>query len=106
MFLHCHDWHTAMANYLLKEQYKGIEPYSNIKKTAFTIHNLQFQGIFPYSVMHDLLGLGNEHFINDRLEFYGNMNFMKGGIVASDVITAVSPTYKEEIQYPFFWRKS
>jgi starch synthase len=102
--LHCHDWHTAMANYLLKEQYKGIEPYSNIK-TAFTIHNLQFQGIFPYSVMHDLLGLGNEHFINDRLEFYGNMNFMKGGIVASDVITAVSPTYKEEIQYPFFGEK-
>nr|WP_279663479.1 glycogen synthase GlgA [Ectobacillus ponti] len=102
--LHCHDWHTAMANYLLRAQYAQHEPYENIK-TAFTIHNLQFQGIFPQEVMHDLLSLGYEHFTSERLEFYDCVNFMKGGIVASDAITAVSPTYKEEIQYPYFGEK-
>jgi starch synthase len=99
--LHCHDWHTAMANFLLKEKYSNQPLYKHIK-TAFTIHNLQFQGIYPRVVMHDLLGLGDEYFTSEQLEFYGNINFMKGGIIASDVITAVSPTYKEEIQYPFF----
>ncbi|MFX3624909.1 MAG: glycogen synthase GlgA [Ectobacillus sp.] len=99
--LHCHDWHTAMVNYLLNAQYRTSPLYERIK-TAFTIHNLQFQGIFPRQVMHELLELGDEHFNSEQLEFYGNINFMKGGIVASDVITAVSPTYKEEIQYPFF----
>ncbi|WP_028399688.1 glycogen synthase GlgA [Ectobacillus panaciterrae] len=99
--LHCHDWHTAMVNFLLKEQYQENPMYEHIK-TAFTIHNLQFQGVYPHVVMHDLLGLGDEYFTSEQLEFYGNINFMKGGIIASDVITAVSPTYKEEIQYPFF----
>lgn len=99
--LHCHDWHTAMVNFLLKEQYQENPMYEHIK-TAFTIHNLQFQGVYPRVVMHDLLGLGDEYFTSEQLEFYGNINFMKGGIIASDVITAVSPTYKEEIQYPFF----
>lgn len=102
--LHCHDWHTAMIPFLLREQYKHLPMYENIK-TVFTIHNLQFQGIFPRSVMGELLGLDDRYYSNDHLEFYGNINFMKAGIVASDVITAVSPTYKEEIQYPFFGEK-
>ncbi|MFD3448685.1 glycogen synthase GlgA [Microbacteriaceae bacterium 4G12] len=99
--LHCHDWHTAMASFLLDVQYKDNPIYENIK-TVFTIHNLQFQGVFPHVVMHDLLGLGDEYFNSEQLEFYGNVNFMKGGVIASDAITTVSPTYKEEIQYPFF----
>lgn len=102
--LHCHDWHTAMANFLLRETYKDNPIYEKIK-TVFTIHNLQFQGVFPRSVMHDLLELGDQYFDSDQLEFYGNINFMKGGIIASDRITAVSPTYKEEIQYSFFGEK-
>ncbi len=99
--IHCHDWHTAMVNFLLNAHYRHNPVYANMK-TAFTIHNLQFQGVFPREVMHDLLGLGDEYFTSEQLEFYGNINFMKGGIIASDVITAVSPTYKEEIQYPYF----
>ncbi|CAM4166273.1 glycogen synthase [Bacillus manliponensis] len=102
--LHCHDWHTAMANFFLRESYKGNPLYDKIK-TVFTIHNLQFQGVFPRSVMHDLLELGNRYFDSEQLEFYGNINFMKGGIIASDRITAVSPTYKDEIQYSFFGEK-
>lgn len=102
--LHCHDWHTAMANFLLREKYREQPLYEKIK-TIFTIHNLQFQGVFPRIVMHDLLELGDEYFHSEQLEFYGNINFMKGGIIASDIITAVSPTYKEEIQYSFFGEK-
>lgn len=102
--LHSHDWHTAMANFLLREKYGDHPLYEHIK-TVYTIHNLQFQGVFPREVMHDLLELGYEYFDSEQLEFYGNVNFMKGGIIASDRITAVSPTYKEEIQYGFFGEK-
>ncbi|MFL6559998.1 MAG: glycogen synthase GlgA [Bacillus sp. (in: firmicutes)] len=102
--IHCHDWHTGMVNFLLDAHYRDNPRYEDIN-TVFTIHNLQFQGIFPYEVMSNLLGLGDEYFNMEQLEFYGNVNFMKGGIVASDVVTAVSPTYKEEIQYPYFGEK-
>ena len=102
--LHSHDWHTAMVNFLLREKYQDNPLYERIK-TVYTIHNLQFQGVFPPEVMYDLLELGDEYFHSERLEFYGNVNFMKGGIIASDQITAVSPTYKEEIQYEFFGEK-
>ncbi|WP_243291141.1 glycogen synthase GlgA [Bacillus sp. FJAT-47783] len=99
--IHSHDWHTGMVNYLLKEEY-GKDPFYAQMKTVFTIHNLQFQGIFPHSVMHDLLDLDDSHFSIERLEFYGNINFMKAGIVASDKITTVSPTYKDEIQTAYY----
>ncbi|MGM9988492.1 MAG: glycogen synthase GlgA [Bacillaceae bacterium] len=99
--IHCHDWHTAIIPFLLRNEYNHCPIYKDIK-SVFTIHNLQFQGIFPKSVMNDILNLPDTYFTIDALEFYGNINFMKGGIVASDAITAVSPTYKQEIQYPFF----
>jgi starch synthase len=99
--IHCHDWHTGMVNFLLDAQYRHLPMYKGMK-TVFTIHNLQFQGIFPYEVMSDLLGLDHRYFNSEQLEFYGNVNFMKGGIIASDIVTTVSPTYKEEIQYSYF----
>ena len=102
--IHCHDWHTGMVNFLLDAQYRLNPMYRDIK-TVFTIHNLQFQGVFPYEVMSELLGLGHQYFNSEQLEFFGNVNFMKGGIVASDIVTAVSPTYKEEIQYPYYGEK-
>ena len=95
--LHCHDWHTAMIPYLLRTEYYKRKGYGLIK-TVFTIHNLQFQGIFPKEVLGDLLGLDYTSFQSGHLEFFGNINFMKGGLVAADKITTVSPTYKEEIQ--------
>ncbi|UOY94396.1 glycogen synthase GlgA [Ectobacillus sp. JY-23] len=102
--LHCHDWHTAMASFLLKEQYAHQPMYRDIK-SVYTIHNLQFQGVYPREMVHDMLGLGPEYMTEDRLAFYDCVNFMKGGIVSADKITTVSPTYKEEIQYPFFGEK-
>ncbi|MBD1383565.1 glycogen synthase GlgA [Metabacillus arenae] len=99
--IHSHDWHTGMISYLLKEEYNSQAFYANIH-TIFTIHNLQFQGIFPRDILHNLLGLEDEHFHSEKLEFHGFVNFMKAAIVSSDAITTVSPTYKDEIQTPYY----
>lgn len=99
--LHCNDWQTGMIPALLLAQYRDIGFYARIR-TVFTIHNLKFQGIFPYALMDDMLGLGERYFTPDALEFYGNLSFIKGGLVFSDVITTVSPTYAREIQMPYY----
>jgi starch synthase len=97
--IHSHDWHTGMINFLLKEEYQQQPFYKHIK-SVFTIHNLQFQGIFPFSILEDLLNLEAKKFF--ELEFHGHVNFMKGAINASDTITTVSPTYMEEIQTAYY----
>ncbi|MBT2754343.1 glycogen synthase GlgA [Mesobacillus foraminis] len=99
--IHCHDWHTGMIPFLLKEKYQHLEGYESTK-TVFTIHNLQFQGIFPKEILGDLLGLEDHYFNSDQLEFHGNVSFMKAALVSADKITTVSPTYMEEIQTAYF----
>ncbi len=99
--IHCHDWHTAMIPFLLRAQYNM---YDHIE-TVFTIHNLQFQGVFPKQNLYELLNLNDYHFTSNQLEFYGNLNFMKGGLVSADKITTVSPTYRNEIQMPYYGEK-
>ncbi|WP_211747824.1 glycogen synthase GlgA [Paenibacillus sp. Marseille-Q4541] len=95
--IHCHDWHTAMIPLLKKAHFDHIAAYQSIK-TVFTIHNLLYQGIFPYEVHSDLLALDSRYFTSDGVEYYGNLNFMKAGLVYSDHVTTVSPTYAEEIK--------
>ncbi|MDP4098659.1 glycogen synthase GlgA [Paenibacillus sp. P96] len=95
--LHCHDWHTAMIPLLLRDQYGHHDFYQGIR-TVFTIHNLLYQGEFPYEVLTDLLGLDSRHFHMEGVEHYGRVNFMKAGLVYSDHVTTVSPTYAHEIQ--------
>ncbi|WP_170008021.1 glycogen synthase GlgA [Bacillus fonticola] len=95
--LHCHDWHTGMVPYLLSEYYGFYPEYGRIR-TVFTIHNLRYQGVFPKSILGELLPLGEEHFTSQRLEFHGGINFLKAALVASDRITTVSPSYAKEIQ--------
>ena len=99
--IHSHDWHTGMVGFLLKEQYRHSPLYQGIK-SVFTIHNLKFQGLFPRSVMHDFLMFDDNYFHIDRLEFNGNISFMKAALLAADKITTVSPTYRQEIQNLFF----
>ncbi|MEC0169505.1 glycogen synthase GlgA [Paenibacillus graminis] len=97
--LHCHDWHAAVIPMLLQAHYRHNPFYSEIR-TVFTIHNLLYQGVFPYSVLGELLGLDDSYFLG--VEYYGNVNFMKAGIVYSDHITTVSPTYSEEIRTAYY----
>lgn len=100
--LHCHDWHTGPISLLLKDSYKNDPFYQNMA-TIFTIHNLKYQGIFPKEILLDLFGLDeNKYFCMDAVEFYEQVNFMKAGIVFSDLITTVSNTYAKEIKTPFY----
>ena len=98
--IHVHDWHAGMVPVFLT-QYRRYEFYKKMK-TVFTVHNLQYQGIFPKVIMQELLGLGWEHFHVDGVEFHDQVNFMKGALNYSDEVTTVSPTYAMEIQNPFF----
>lgn len=102
--IHCHDWHAGMIPFLLKAEYRARQGYEYIK-SVFTIHNLQFQGIMPKEALGDLFGLPDRYFHIDQLEFYGQINFMKGAIVAADKITTVSPTYKDEILTEYYGEK-
>jgi len=96
--LHCQDWHTALTPLYLKIHYKDAFPSA---KTLFTIHNLGYQGVFSADKFH-LLGLPWQYFHMEELEFYGNVNLMKAGIIHSDRINTVSPTYAKEILTPEF----
>ncbi|MFC3884708.1 glycogen synthase GlgA [Bacillus songklensis] len=99
--IHCHDWHTGMIPFLLRAEY---DIYASVQ-TVFTIHNLQFQGIFPQDILYDLLNLNDYYFTTSQLEFFGNVNFMKAALVSTDKITTVSPTYRNEIQMPYYGEK-
>jgi starch synthase len=94
--LHCNDWETALAPVFLKTLYKD-DPALKSVSTLLTIHNLGYQGIFWQHDMH-LLNIGWEYFTPDYIEFFGQINFLKGGIVFSDVLNTVSKQYSEEIQ--------
>ena len=99
--IHAHDWQSGMVPALLKIQYAHLPFYANIK-TMFTIHNLQYQGIFGIREVQDVLGLGDSLWTDDKLECFGCANFMKAALVYSDVITTVSPSYSEEIQTAYY----
>ena len=95
--LHVNDWQTAAIPVLLKDKYQWKEKLRDIR-TVLTIHNLMFQGIFDQEVLGELFGIGYDAFHEHGLKYYDNVNFLKGGIYYSDLVTTVSPTYAEEIQ--------
>ena len=99
--IHAHDWQSGMIPALLKIQYAHLPFFANMK-TMYTIHNLQYQGIFGIREVQDVLGLGDSLWTDDKLECYGCANFMKAALVYSDVITTVSPSYSEEIQTAYY----
>lgn len=99
--IHCNDWHTGAIIPLLKELYKFNPLYNNIK-TVFTIHNLQYQGVFSKQVLGDLLGLGDNYFSEDKLKHNDAVSFMKGGLNMADKISSVSTTYVNEIKTPYY----
>lgn len=94
--IHCHDWQTAMVPVFLKA-FAGDYPLLHRTKTVLTIHNLRFQGRWLMDAVKNLTGLPDDYFTPDKLESYGEANFLKGGIAFSDIVTTVSPTYALEI---------
>ncbi len=93
--LHCHDWQTALVPIALKYEHAD-DPFFADTAAIFTIHNLAYQGLFPFEALHDM-GLHTSSFSIDRLEYYGKINLMKGGILTSDLVNTVSESYCEEI---------
>jgi len=90
--VHLHDWPTAMVAYLIKQH-----PELAATQTVLTLHNMAHQGVFDRGALR-WLGLSDDHFHPDHLEFYERVNFLKGGILTADALTMVSPTYAREIQ--------
>ena len=90
--VHCNDWHTGLVPALLSLQ-------DNRPATVFSIHNLAYQGDFPYDTFRTL-GLPAQFWSPDALEFHGRLSFIKGGLVYADRLVAVSPTYAREITTP------
>ncbi len=100
--IHCNDWHTALTPVFLREFYRGIDIYDNIK-TVFTVHNLKFQGQFTDMILGDILGLSHIAPAADQLRCDStSINYMKGALCYSDLLSTVSPSYAHEIQEPFF----
>ena len=98
--LHMHDWQTALVPAFLRAT-ADLYPELAAVRTVQTVHNLAFQGRFPSEEWH-LLNLDPRHFVPDGLEFFGDINYLKAGLLFADAITTVSPRYAEEIQTPSF----
>lgn len=98
--LHAHDWQAALATVYAKTLYAD-RPFLRRARTVLTVHNLSYQGLFWHWDM-PLTGLPWSRFNWRELEFYGKINFLKGGVVFADAVTTVSPRYAREIQTPEF----
>ena len=102
--IHCHDWQTGLIPVYLHDMFMENDFYHGIK-TIMTIHNLKFQGIWDLKKVQDITGLNQSFFASDKLEAYGDANYLKGGIVYADLVTTVSESYAEEIKMPFYGEK-
>jgi starch synthase len=98
VLLHVHDWHAALALVYLRTRYAGDPRYDGIR-TVLSVHNAGYQGHYPASVMPQL-GLPWELFNFRQLEWYGKVNFLKGGLVFADQVVTVSPNHSRELRTP------
>ena len=96
--IHCHDWQTGLLPVYIKTRY-ALDPSFIGPKTVFTIHNLGYKGLYPRTALAEI-GLDDSLVDPDRLEFDGDISYLKGGIVYADALTTVSRSYAREIQTP------
>lgn len=97
--LHANDWQSALSVIYLKRKYAGIREYSEIK-TLYTIHNIEYQGIYGFDILNDIFDL----YEWDRgiVEYNGDVNLSKGAIAVADKVSSVSEKYAEEILTPYY----
>ncbi len=94
--IHCHDWQSALVPVLLRTVHADDAAVRALP-VVFTIHNMGYQGLFPKEVVGKV-GLPASLFRPDALEFYDQVNYLKGGLIFSDYLTTVSRKYAQEIQ--------
>jgi starch synthase len=98
--VHCHDWQAALVPVLLRTSY-AQDPAAQDLPVVFTIHNMGYHGQFRRAVLARA-DIPAALFHPGGIEFYGDVNLLKGGLVFSDYLTTVSRKYAEEIQTPEF----
>lgn len=96
--VNCNDWQTSLVNVYLKILYKDDTCFKNAK-SVLTIHNMAYQGISPKEKFK-YLGIDKKYFDRKYFEYYDKINLLKAGIVFSDMVTTVSPTYAKQIKTP------
>ncbi|MGH7656871.1 MAG: glycogen synthase, partial [Gemmatimonadales bacterium] len=94
--LHAHDWHTALAPVFLRTVYRD-QPFAPHIRTVLSVHNAGFQGHYPAQTMVEI-GLPWDLYTWKYLEWYGQLNLLKGGLVFADAVTTVSPTHAHELR--------
>ncbi len=99
--LHANDWQTALLPIYLLERRFHVKEFGQTA-SFFTIHNVEYQGRFGKNVLSDILGLGESYFNGNMLEYYGDINLMKGAILSSHFVGTVSPSYANELKIPFY----
>ena len=99
--IHCHDWQTGLVSVYLSSIYFDDPLFKDVKR-IFTIHNIEYQGVYSYDedILEDVFGIPSKY--GYLLEYRGQINILKGAMECSNKITTVSPTYAEEIQYAYF----
>jgi starch synthase len=98
--LHANDWQTALLPVYQHELYQHRPGYRQIR-SLMTIHNIAYQGVFK-SWEFPVTGFPWRLFNHHQMEFYGQLNFLKSGLVFADWLNTVSPTYAQEIQTTYF----
>ena len=99
--VHCNDWQSALVPIYIRDEAARNEYYRGIR-TVLTVHNIEYQGRFGRDTLDDLFGLNDGWFRDGTLEFSGDVNLLKGAIMTADAVTAVSPTYAQELKEPEF----
>jgi len=94
--IHPHDWHTALAPVYLRTLFAG-DPFYDQIASVLTVHNAGYQGHYGPDILPEI-GLGPDLFTLDKMEWYGKLNLLKGGLVFSDLVTTVSPTHAHELR--------
>ncbi len=97
--IHCNDWQTALTPVYYSTMYANQPGYENIK-TVFTIHNIQYQGVYGEELLDNVVGINHAH--KNLLEYDGTVNLMKGAIECANAVTTVSPSYAKEILDPWY----
>jgi len=99
--VHCNDWQSALVPIYIRDAAVSTDFYKGIR-TVLTIHNIEYQGRYGRETLGDLFGLAPGWYDGGTLAYDGDVNLLKGGILMADAVTAVSPTYAEELKYAYF----
>ncbi|MDR3206890.1 MAG: glycogen synthase GlgA [Oscillospiraceae bacterium] len=95
------DWQTALVPVYIRRLHGGDPFYDGIR-TVLTIHNIEYQGRYDVALMGDIFALPEPLYTDGTLRYGGGISLLKGGVECADGVTTVSPTYAEELQYPFY----